>query len=94
MKTSIGVFISVVVTQTMLAFVLAHFAPLLVTTNGIGSTMPTPTIWNVLFYTGNNIGGTFAFQGSVTALGGILATVFWLLTFIDVVCVIYLIRGD
>jgi hypothetical protein len=94
MKTTIGVFISVVVCQTMLAFVLNHFAPLLVTTNAIGAAAPTPNIWNVLFFTGNGLGGMFAFDGSITVLGGILATVFWLLTLIDVICIIFLIRGD
>lgn len=94
MKTSIGVLISCIVFQIVLVVLIGHFAPLLVTTDPLRGTLPTPSIYNVLSYNGSGILGMFGFDSTTTMAGNILADIFWGIGLIEVIAVIYLIRGD
>ena len=93
-RTGISILISMIVFQIILVVLMQHFAPQIVTINPINGTLPSVGVWNVITFNGSGLQGMFGLSKDINVSGVILADLFWGVGLIEVICVIYLIRGD
>lgn len=92
MKTSFSALVVCLIITVVMTLFCAHFYPTSSTfSEDIGDPIEQPSIWNVSLFNAEVWLGILTF--SITGLPIVLSLTLWVLTAIEVLAIVYLIRG-